>query len=233
MKKVTNTLSENERKTAELLLLIQKVTHLHIKNPAHFELKNDVVQDVFLKLYKSANFASLDLNDTIEARSAVNYIRKTVANCYVDALVNQGMLVRTPGDEKRRYAQAENLDDNQLTTQIVGADRDQTSLNTELSRAYKWIKQCFDASVETIKDVSRRAYLNAAFWEKTHYDVPLKELASLVGYSSTNPTQELQRFTLKVESCTQHYGITIVNLGDEVQFLKEYLTESGVPNDQD
>lgn len=233
MKKVSNSLSEKERKAAELLLLIKKVVHLHIKNPAHLELKNDVVQDVFIKLFKSSNFTSLDLNDTLEARSAVNYIRKTVASCYLDALVNQGMLVRTRGDKKQGYAQAETLDDHQLTTQIEGTDREQTSLNTELSRAYKWIKECFDASVETIKDVSRRAYLSAAFWEKAHYDVPLKELASLMGYSSTNPTQELQRFTLKIEACTQNYGITIVNLDDEIQFLKEYSTESGVPNDQD
>ncbi|MEA3587648.1 hypothetical protein J6I75_04725 [Pseudidiomarina sp. 1APP75-27a] len=226
-------MNDRERRAAELLLLIKKVANLHIKNSLHVELKNDVVQDVFIKLFRSANFASLDLDDTVEARSAVSYIRKTVASSYIDALVAQGLLVRARTEGEQKYAQTDNLDENSLVSQIADATGDQASFSTELSRAYKRIKECFDASFAAIKDVSRKSYLYAAFWDKADYDVPMKELATIMGYSSTNPTQEFQRFTLKVESCTQPYGITIVNLDDEIQFLKEYITESGVPNDQD
>ena len=60
------------------------------------------------------------------------------------------------------------------------------------------------------------------------YGLTTKALAKHLGYTSSNPTQELKRFAEKVSLCTSPHGIVINNPHEQIQFLREQLTNTEV-----
>lgn len=221
---------ERERVYAKYLLLIKKLTRSHIKNKAHESLLEDVSQEVFFKLLKGDKFSKFDLDQPEEARLAVGYIRRVIGHCYIDALVDSGVISKIRKSGKTIYdtiLPASMSDDERPTPEVAALGENNPLNYAELESAYNRISSCFEQAISRIKVEARKRFLAAAFWESCSYQLPLKDLALIFDYQSSNPTQELGRFTETVAQCTQAFGISIVNLGEQVQFLKDYIDEHG------
>jgi DNA-directed RNA polymerase specialized sigma24 family protein len=225
----------NNQEIAKYLLLIKKLTNIKIKDPDHRDLKDDVVQDVFLKLYKTDFFSTNDLNTSEDNNRQINgYIVKAIRSCYMDQLKLRGINRRLTRSEAEasgnRYEsiQTQAIDDtdenNFISSPTEGPDQ-----YVFIREAYNWIESCFNSASSDMKDTVKRSFFNAAFWEFDNYGLPMKELALYLGYTSSNPTQELKRFAEKVSLCTGPHGILINNPHEQIQFLREQLenTETG------
>jgi RNA polymerase sigma factor (sigma-70 family) len=209
-------------------LLIKKYTAYKIKSPDHKELIEDVAQEVFIKLFNRDFFSDYDLNNSEDNKKASSYIAKTVNSCYYDLLTTLGI--------NRRLSQSERSDSGNKYTNIDKSpteDIDESGAvfssigNPEqsviLQDALKWIKSCYESLSSSVKDLNRRQFYEAAFWQFDDYDMPLKELANHMGYKSTNPTQELKRFVEKVSLCTQPHGVKLNKPSEQIQFLLEQI----------
>jgi len=217
----------------EYLLLIKKYTGYRVKNPDHNDLKEDVVQEVFIKLYKGDFFSRHNFYSEDDKGSIISYIKRVVNTCYIDQLKLQGFNRRLT---KAEQEESDNKYKNIENTQFENIDQNNESLHhsdspeqyTFIKEAYQWVKNCFDKLVIEINDIKRKEFFEAAFWKFNQYELPVKKLAHYLGYESTNPTQELNRFTTKVSSCTQEYGITINNLQDQIEIMQEEIEKSEV-----
>lgn len=224
-------MKQNNIEMNEYLLLIKKYTGYTVKNPEHSDLKDDIVQEAFIKLLKVDFFSKHDFSSEEDKGSIISYIKRVVKTCYIDQLKSQGYNRRLTKSEREisgnKYKNIEN-------TQFEDVDQSDESLHHSdspeqcafIKEAYQWIRYCFDKMVAEINDIKRKEFFEAAFWEFNQYKLPVKKLAHYLGYESTNPTQELNRFTTKVSSCTQAHGITINNLQDQIQIMQEIIEKS-------
>jgi len=224
----------NNQKIAEYLLLIKKLTNIKVKHPDHQDLKDDIVQDVFLKLYRTDFFSTNYLNISDDNNRKISgYIVKAIRSCYMDQLKLRGI--------NRRLTKAEEVASGKryesIKTQVL-EDTDESDFSSStiedpeqyvfIQEAYRWIKECFNSVSSDIKDTAKRRFFNAAFWEFDRYGLSMKELAGYLGYSSTNPTQELKRFSEKVSLCTSPHGILVNNPHEQIQFLLEQLENTEI-----
>lgn len=216
---------------AKYLVLIKKITNWKISDSKHQELKEDVAQEVFLKLFKQGYFAKNNIEDSEQIKLIASYINRTVQSCYIDYLQSSGITRRLTSSEREQTgARYQNIE----FDEIVDTDESDNDLliadSPEQYRyakeAYDWIKSCFDELIKHIKDVNRCRFFESAFWQAEQIDIPMKMLASQLGYASSNPTQEFKRFIQKVSLCTQPHGITINAPNEQVQFLKEQIIAS-------
>jgi len=219
---------EKNTEMNEYLLLVKKITGYTVKAPEHNYLKEDIVQEVFIKLLRGDFFTQHDFYSEKDKGKIIAYIKKVVRTCYIDQLKAQGINRRLTQSEQsesgNKYKNIEN-------TPFESIDQDDLSLQHSdtpeqymiFKEAYHWIKNCFDMLVTEISDHKRMEFLEAAFWRSDQYGLPIKKLAHHLSYNSTNPTQELNRFVEKVSSCTQGYGITINNLHGQLQIIQEEL----------
>lgn len=90
-------------------------------------------------------------------------------------------------------------------------------------QAYQIIKKCFDVAIGSVKDSTKSIFIDKSFWEQEAYDVPLKDLAKVLGYKNSNPTQDFNRFVGKVNDCTEPSGVKVINPKEQIEFLKQIL----------
>jgi DNA-directed RNA polymerase specialized sigma24 family protein len=227
-------MAANNQQISEYLLLIKKLTNIKIKNPNHHDLKEDVVQDVCLKLYKSGFFNTNDLNASEDLQRQINgYIVKAIWSCYMDQLKLRGInrrLTRSEAEESgHRYESIKTQDiDETDEGDFIPSPTESPDQYVFIKEAYEWIADCFNSATSDMKDTAKQRFLNAAFWEFDSYGLTIKALAKHLGYTSSNPTQELKRFSEKVSLCTGPHGIFVNNPHEQIQFLREKLTNTEV-----
>lgn len=221
----------DEQLLAEYLVLIKNKVNYEIKNPEHVGFKDDIVHDVFLKLYKSDFFEKYKLNDKEQGLIAATYIGRTVHSCYIDYLKKAGISRQLTEKERQQSGNkftsigSDDIDD--LETSLEGS-----SFSAEqylmAKQAYQIIKDCFQGAISGISNVVKASFLNEAFWELAKYDLPIKQLAKHLGYENSNPTQDFNRFVQKVSECTQPSGINLANPDEQIEFLKQIIEIDGV-----
>lgn len=217
---------------AVYLTLIKKITNKTVIDMKHQDFKEDIAHEVFIKLYRQGFFSSNNLDDEDNVGRICNYIKNTVRSCYLDHLQTIGI--------NRRLSAAERLETGAKYQNVVSVELEdtnesdnemQTSDSSEhyqyFEEAYSWIKSCFDGLVSEIKDLNRRKFTEEAFWRFDEYGLTMKALASQLGYTSSNPTQEFKRFTQKVALCTEPHGISISLPQEQIQFLREKIIALG------
>jgi hypothetical protein len=227
-------MAANNQQIAEYLLLIKKLTNIKIKDPNHHDLKEEVVQDACLKLYKVNFFSTNDLNASEDVQRQINgYIGKTIWSCYMDQLKLRGInrrLTKSEADESgNRYESVKTQDiDETDEGDFVPPPSESPEQYVFIKEAYEWIVDCFNSATSNMKDTAKQSFFNAVFWEFDSYGLTTKALAKHLGYTSSNPTQELKRFAEKVSLCTSPHGIVINNPHEQIQFLREQLTNTEV-----
>lgn len=219
---------------AEYLLLIKKLTNIKIKDPGHQDLREDVAQDVCLKLHRTDFFNSNDLNASEDEQRQISaYIVKTIWSCYMDQLNSRGITRRLTKSEAEESGARYEV----IKKQDIGEtdDRDLSSSAAKdpyqyvfAKEAYDWIVECFNSASSDMRDAAKQRFFDAAFWEFDKYGLTMKALASHLGYASSNPTQELKRFSEKVSLCTAPHGIVINNPNEQIQLLREQLDHTEV-----
>jgi DNA-directed RNA polymerase specialized sigma24 family protein len=218
---------DNQR-LSEYLLLIKKLTNRKIKSPEHKDIKEDVAHEAFIKLFKQGFFNEHDLSELESQKMITSYIYMTISSCYLDQLKILGFNRKLTKSERQvEGAKYRNIINNDIDDTCESESALQVLETPEqslfYSEAYKWIKSCFDSFIEGISEKNREKFIYAAFWKFNDYGLSLKELAKHLGYESTNPTQELKRFTQKVSMCTSPHGITVANPSEQIQFLQEQI----------
>jgi DNA-directed RNA polymerase specialized sigma24 family protein len=222
-----------EKLLAEYLLLIKKKVDSEIRNPEHVHFKEDIVHDVFLKLYNADFFNKYKLGDKEQGLIAASYIGRTAHSCYVDYLQKAGLSRRLTESEREQSGfKFANIGYDDVDDADSGVYLETSSYTAEqyliARQAYEIIKDCFKGAISGISNMVKATFLSEAFWELAKYDLPLKQLASHLGYENTNPTQEFNRFVVKVSSCTEQKGIKVVNPDEQIEFLKQIIEIDGV-----
>jgi|TARA_B110000908_G_scaffold97774_1_gene115446 DNA-directed RNA polymerase specialized sigma24 family protein len=222
-------MSTNNQEMAEYLSLIKKFTKIKIKDPSHKQFREDVVQDVFLKLHKNDFFNTNNLNASDDDDRQISaYIMRTVSSCYMDHLKSLGINRRLTKSESaesgHRYETIntqtiENTDDGVF----ISPSSESPDHYVFIEQALHWIEDCFNSVFSGTKDTAKRDFFNAAFWEFDKYGMTMKEMAQHLGYTSSNPTQELKRFSEKVSLCTAPHGIVLTSPNEQIQFLREQM----------
>jgi DNA-directed RNA polymerase specialized sigma24 family protein len=215
------------------LNLIKKITAWKVKTPEHKEFIEDIAQETFLKLLKRDFFNEHDISDAENEKIINSYVHQTVWSCYMDQLKLQGINRKLTKSEAEasggRYQNIVNSPIEEVCDSETAIHAFETPEQHLFAReVYQWIKNCFETLSLEIKNIERKRFFYAAFWEFSAYDLPMKALAGHLGYQSSNPTQELKRFIDKVTLCTQPHGITVSNPHEQIQFLQEQLDNSGV-----
>lgn len=222
--------SKNE--LGKYLSLIKKATTQGIKTPEHKQFREDIAQDVFLKLYKRNFFDENDISDAENEKIITSYVYKTVRSCYMDQLKLQGINRKlTKSEVEASGFRSQNIVNSPIED-VCDSEAAIHAFETPeqylfAREAYQWIKNCFDSVSLEIPNVERKRFFYAAFWEFASYGMPMKALAGHLGYQSSNPTQELKRFIDKVTMCTQPHGIKISSPHEQIQILQEQLESAG------
>ena len=219
--------SEDELALKYLLLLKKTAAHIRKRSfQGHYDLEEDVAHDAFLKLFSNGFFERSDHS------GEKSYIYKTVQSCFVDRLKSMGVIRKltkteenTSGD-KYVSISTKDIDDPTEVSEPYSDAVSQVEI-LQAKEAFHWIKSCFEEVYEKIKNHKRKEFFKSAFWFDSGFDIPLKDLAIFVGYTSSNPTQEFKRLVDKVSQCTEPNGISVVNPVEQVQFLLEQLSLVG------
>ena len=219
----------SNQELAKYMLVIKKITNFKVIDKS---IVDDISQEVFIKLFKQDFFSQNKFDTEEEEKSTGAYIKRTVHSCYMDYLTSNGINRRLTKSEKAisgnsyqniNYDHIDDVSESELN--LVEAENPEQQLFAK--EAYDWIKGCYTAVSEKIKDTKRRAFFEATFWHVEYYGLPLKKLASQLGYISSNPTQELNRFIEKVSMCTQPHGVVVQNPQEQIQFLREQIETQG------
>ena len=224
-------MKRNNQELAEYLTLIKKLTNFVIVDHRHVDIKDDVVQEAFLKLLKQDFFDKYDWNSDIKI--ITTYIKMTIRSCYLDLLTTLGFNRPLSKKEKEitgyKYQNISHSQLDDISEDDLSLHNMETPDNAVFAKqAYQWIKKCYDSLSLGVSDLSRRKFFEAAFWDFGDYELPMNKLANHLGYESSNPTQELSRFIKKISMCTEPHGITINNAHEQIQFLQEQIESSGV-----
>jgi DNA-directed RNA polymerase specialized sigma24 family protein len=217
---------------SEYLSLIKKITGWKIKDPNHYGIKEDVVQEAFLKLFRADFFNKHDFHNEEEQKKITAYVSKTVHSCYMDQLKRQGYIRHlTKSEKESEGTKYKNINIDQIED-VIGTDEAFRHLDTPdqyvfIKEAYQRIKHCYEFLSAEIHNIGRQKFFYAAFWRFDDYRLPMNKLATHLGYKSTNPTQELNRFVTKVSKCTEPHGISVTNPHEQIQFLREQIENSG------
>ena len=222
------TVAYNNEEIAEYFLLIKKLTNQKIKSPDHKFIRDDIVQDTFLKLYKNDFFSANQFGvSEVKDMEIASYIKKVISSCYIDHLKSQGLTRRLSKPETNESGYRYQSISTQDIQDVEEGTMPQTVLNADqyvsLQDAYRWIRECFDSVLSATKDAYKQAFFEAVFWELDKYTMTIKELAICLGYDSSNPTQELNRFVAKVNLCTNPHGVYIDNPREQILFLSEQI----------
>jgi molecular chaperone GrpE (heat shock protein) len=225
----------DEKELVQFLALIKKQVGFSITSPEHEQCKEDIANEAFIKLYKSGVFEKYTLDTTENGRIAAAYIKKTVHSCSMDYFRKSGVYRRlTKQEQASTGLKTQSIETNDFDEQSTGESHFQDDKNAYTAeqylaakQAYENIQVCFSSVVSTITNAIRANFLKEAFWVSDNYGVPLKQLANILGYDKSNPTQDFNRFVEKISDCTKKYNIKIVNSGEQIEFLRQIISSSG------
>ncbi|WP_156780192.1 hypothetical protein [Glaciecola sp. HTCC2999] len=225
----------DEKKLAQFLSLIIKQVGYVLRHPDHEQYREDIVNETFIKLFKSGAFEKYSLDTSENGRIAAAYIKKTIHSCSMDYFSKSGIYRRLTKREqestglKTQSITNENFDD--LSANATFFQEDTKTYTSEqyliAKEAYGNIQKCFSLITASITNDTRAKFLKEAFWNSDYYDVPIKQLAQILGYLKSNPTQDFNRFVDKISNCTQKYNIKIVNSGEQIEFLRQIISFGG------
>lgn len=226
------TLMIDERVLAEYLLIIKKSVNGEVKDIKHYDFKEDIIQDVFLKLFKADFFNKYQLNEKEQSLIATSYIKKAVKSCYID-LLKKNKIIRfltekERQDSDRKYENigtSEDIDEHESLESAAFSSGEEVLMAKEF---YLIIRECFEGAITFVSHQLKSNFLRTAFWEQDEYGLPLKKLAEVLGYENSNPTQDFNRFVQKVSECTQTSGVKVVNPCEQIEFLKQIIEIDGV-----
>lgn len=185
------------------------------------QMRDDVVQDVFIKLHNKNFFQENALEDGQVPKTAGAYIITSMKRQQIDLYrKNYEKESKTDSvDSENEFEQL--ISGNQLVSYDVD---DLWTVREEAKIAYQSIKDCFEGAITQVKDSLKKNFYDAAFWRLSDYDLPLKELANHLGFINTNPTQDFNRFVAKVSTCTQSSGITISKPNEQIEILLDLIS---------
>lgn len=221
----------DEQKLGRYLVLIEKLTKAVIKEPDYVKFREDVAQDAFLKLYRSDFFETHNLDTDESAKKSSGYIKKTIATCFQDQLMQEGIYRKRAvtdvqdddGTSKYKQLEQSSMDDTNNAFSFSSNDASAEQILIA-KQSYDIIRQCFDSAMMVVVDQPKQQFYEAVFWELDKYDLSVKELAVHFGYKNSNPTQDFNRFVDKVSECTEKDGIKVVTPNEQVEFLKQILS---------
>lgn len=224
-------MNADKKNLGKYLSLVKKVADWKIKDPTHYDIKEDVVQEAFIKLLRAKFFSRHEFDDEQAQKKITNYISRTVHSCYMDQLNKLGYNRRLTNAERKSTGNIyENIRKDQIGDVL---DKEETLCQTDtpdqyvlVKEAYQWIKHCFDRLSAGISNLNKKRFFHAAFWRLEDYGLPIKNLAEQLSYSSANPTRDLKHFTSKVSQCTTPHGVVVTNPGEQIQFLLEQIENS-------
>lgn len=221
----------DEQRLGRFLVLIEKLTNSVIKEPDYVKFREDVVQDVFLKLYRGDFFETHSLDSPDEAKQSTVYIKRTIMTCFQDQLMREGIYRKRAvsdvqdddGETKYKQLEHQSMDDadNEFSLSSDDFSAEQILI---AQQSYQIIKACFDGALVAVNDQTKHDFYRAVFWELDKYELSVKELAAYLGYQNSNPTQDFNRFVEKVSACTEKDGVKVVNPHEQVEFLKQILS---------
>lgn len=224
--------ADNQR-LGEYLALIKKITGWKIKDPNHYGIKEDVAQEAFLKLLNLDFFNKNDLHNEEEQKMISAYVGQTVHSCYLDELRRLGYIRHgTLAERESEGIKYINIIHDPIEDVIINdealSDSHSSDYSVFIKEAYQLIKHCFELHHAKISNMDQQKFFYAVFWRFDDYGLPMKNLATHLGYESTNPTQALNRFVIKVSKCTEPNGIKVIKPHKQIPFLQEQIDSSGV-----
>lgn len=221
----------NEQVLGEYLAIIKKSVDFVVKDLSHLGFKEDIVQDVFLKLYKGSFFEKYTLDDKEQSLVAASYIKRAVKSCYLDFLkkakLTRSLTKKEREETDKKYeaiASADDIDDHASveSNQFISPEKILLA-----KQAYQVIKRCFEGALNNVSNQMKVHFLTEAFWEMDSYGLPIKKLAEVLGYENSNPTQDFNRFVSKVSDCTQPSGITLSKPNEAIEIIKQIIEIDG------
>ena len=215
---------------AKFLALIKKMVNKRIQNQDHHDIKDNVCQEVFLKLFRKDFFDTHTFSGSEEHKKKYTIFIKRAANsAYIDELIKLGLSRRSSRDEKNRTGNSYIVPKNQSFDDIGEHALELHQADTSVDKifaeeAYLSIQHCFELTARKYIDDNHRIFYETAFWELAECKMTIKDLAKHLGFTSTNPTQAFNRFVEKVSACTQQHGITVKSPNEQIQILLEIMT---------
>lgn len=221
----------NDKELYQLLKLITKISNNVIRNTEHQDLRDDIVNEVFLKVYDTEFIKTHSLNKEEQALAVASYIKRAVKSCYFDSLVKLGILRRSTKAEKENTGNksqniksvAINSSEENVFVDLEESDNYSHEQYLIAKSAYTTIQNCFYKAINTVKEKAKAEFIKSAFWNYGNFDLPLKQLAKVVGYDKSNPTQDFNRFIEKINLCTNSYDIRLVNVGEQIDILRQII----------
>lgn len=208
--------------------IIKKCVAREVAIDAHY--KDDIQQEVLLKLYRADAFENFSLDNEDQRNMAVSYIRKTVKRCHIDYLLRNNIIKRLDENEQsahneryQRLATAEDIDEHAA---FISGNSVEAETAVAANQVLEIIKGCLDGALLSIKNIARASFLKEAFWRQ-EYDLPLKALAETLGFDNSNPTQDFNRFIAKVDECTSPQGIKLNDANHQVEIITQLATLGG------
>ena len=221
----------DEQQLGRFMVLIERLTNAENKEPDYIKFREDVAQDVFLKLYRGDFFESHSLDNPDEAKQSTVYIKRTIMTCFQDQLMREGIYRKRAvsdvqdDDGETNYKQLEQHSMDDANHEFSFTSNDFSAEQILIAQqSYQIIQACFATAMMSVTDQAKHAFYQAVFWELDKYDLSVKELAAYLGYQTSNPTQDFNRFVEKVSNCTERDGIKVVNPNEQVEFLKQILS---------
>lgn len=187
-------------------------------------LQDDIVQEVFIKLYNKGFFEENELIEGEVSKQAGAYIYTTVVNRFRD-------IYRTRGskDTVTDSIDGDN-DDHTYVKELPSPDIDSENslmISEEARNAFAIVKGCFDAISQAVKGKEKLTFFQAAFWEFSDFGMTIKELAHYFNFQNSNPTQEFNRFVGKVSNCTEGNGVRLTRPNEQVEILMSLMGMAG------
>jgi hypothetical protein len=185
------------------------------------DLQDDVVQEVFIKLYSKGFFDENDLMEGKVSKQAGVYIYTTITRHFIDVLRKispKDSITDSLDDELSPLEEPRSFEMGVEESNIIG---------DEARNAYSAIKNCFGLTSKTVKGEAKLTFFYTAFWEFSDLGMTIKELAKHLGFENSNPTQEFNRFVSKVSHCTERQGVKLVKPNEQVEILLELMAATG------
>ena len=182
------------------------------------EVREDIQQEVFIKLFKKGFFDQHDLVDGKISPQAGGYIASTVDSCFYDHVLRKKYKKRScdEGDEYIEKIPVSPFEDCSEEEDFFSIP---ANVSIEAKEALDVIKKCFENFAEATKDKLKATFFEAAFWRRNYLDMSVKELAENMGFIHSNPTQEFNRFLTKVSGCTEKQDVILSAPNDQIEIL--------------
>jgi hypothetical protein len=214
---------------AKFLVLIKKMVNKKIQNQDQHDIKENVCQEVFMKLLQKDFFDTHTFEGPQEdIKKFTSYISFAVNSAYVDELLKLGLSHRSSRDERmstgHSYISPKNHSFDDIGEHPSSLHQADTSIDKIFAEeAYLFIQHCFELTARKYINDNHRMFYETAFWGLAECKMSIKDLATHLGFTSTNPTQAFNRFARKVSTCTQQHGITLKSPNDKIQILLEIM----------